>query len=481
MSTLRSLRLLGAVEAGTVDGTQLQVYLTNAGRASEFSALLANRGQSRRMAGSALTMAAIVISPKAIDIVFAGATSFTNAACSAVVASPIAMSSVSNNTASLQGVSANAVAWGIFVNSIYYEVNVRTILALLAGVLPANYPTVDSLIASSISMGDIAAVPYAMSAAVASLPTMNIIALNASAMSLVAGNPVSIDIVAKQTSIMGAIANSSVAMTEIVSRAIATNKMASYPGAITAISKVAAAWTSFLAGPNFATNLPLILANLIGVTPTSYPTLDSIIADATALGKVAASTQAVQALSSNTAAMTTLAGSTNISIVLSSATAMGVIGTSTSAMTSFLNSSGAWAGLFGSSVAKGYIIASTALVNVVAANAALITYLTGLSKTLAAIGIPDGNATALQPFPGVPAKLLTLSAKEVGIAATYSPYNFGGSAMTGSQAGATLSLSGTGVGGQPAHIAGYIGMTWNLQGVGVTAATLPIITYVDMT
>ena len=52
MSTLRSLRLLGAVEAGTVTGTQLQVYLTDAGRSSEFSVLLSNRGQSRRMAAS---------------------------------------------------------------------------------------------------------------------------------------------------------------------------------------------------------------------------------------------------------------------------------------------------------------------------------------------------------------------------------------------------------------------------------------------
>ena len=261
--------------------------------------------------------------------------------------------------------------------------------------------------------------------------------------------------------------------------------MAAQPGAITAISNSIAAWASFQAGPYFATNLPVVVANLVGISTITYPTLSSIIADATALTKVAASKAAVQALASNSAAMDTLAVSSNISIILGSTIAMGVIGPNSTAMTSFLNASGAWVGLFSSSVAKGYIVASTALVNAVAANPALITYLNTIAiKNVSATGIPDGNPTSLQAFtasPALPAKLITLSAKEVGIAATYSNYNFGGSAMTGSQAGATLSLSGTGAGGQPTHIAGYTGMTWNFQGPGITAATLPIISFVDMT
>ena len=51
MPTLRALRLLNAVEAGTVSGAQLQTYLNDTGRAAEFSSLLSSRGQSRRMAG----------------------------------------------------------------------------------------------------------------------------------------------------------------------------------------------------------------------------------------------------------------------------------------------------------------------------------------------------------------------------------------------------------------------------------------------
>lgn len=478
MSTLRSLRLLGAVEAGTVSGAQLQTYLTDPGRSSEFSVLLASRGQSRRMAASSLTMAAIVGSSAATNIVFQAATSVTSAACQAVVSSSIAMYTVSNDIQSLTVLAANPISWALFNTSPYYETNVRTIIAHYAGVNPVSYPTVSSIMIDPTAMADVVDSNYAMNAVVSSPTTVSIMAGSATTMSLVADHPDAITIVARQTSIMSIIANSSFAMTEINSRSAATAAIAAYPGAIAAIASVPSAWASYMAGPYFSANLATALANLIGVPPASYPTLSSIIADATALAKVAASKSAVQALASNSAAMTTLSNSPNIGIILGSSIAMGVIGPNTTAMGSFLGSSGAWAGLFASSVAKGYIVVSTALVDIVAANAALIAYLKTTAVTVAATGIPDGNATALQPFAGLPAKVLVLSAKEVGIAATYSPYNFGGSPMAGTQAGTTLQLTAAAT---LAHVAGYTNMSWNLQGIGVTAATLPIITYFDMT
>jgi hypothetical protein len=276
---------------------------------------------------------------------------------------------------------------------------------------------------------------------------------------------------------MGIIASSPVAMTEIVSRSAASTSIAANPGAIVAVSNSSTAWAAYMGGPFFSSNLALALANLIGVNPGAYPTLAAIIADAAALAKVSSNKSAVEALASNSGAMSTLATSPNIGIILSSAIAMGVIGPNATAMGSFLGASGAWAGLFASSVAKGYIVSSTALVNIIAATPALLTYLGGLSVVASATGIPDGNATSLQPFAGLPGKVLVLSAKEAGIAATFSPYNFGGTPMAGSQAGVTLSLTATGF---IPHVAGYTGMTWNLQGIGVTAATLPIIKYVDM-
>ena len=478
MSTLRSLRLLGAVEAGTVNGSQLQTYLTDAGRSSEFSVLLSSRGQSRRMASSPLTMTAITTSAAAINIVFQSVTTTTAAACQAVVSSAVAMNSVSNSTTSLNVVGANPVAWSLFNTSPYYETNVRTVLALYAGVTPSVYPTVTSLIVDPVAMADIAAAPYAMSAVVASPATTAIMAGSSVAMALVAANPVAIGIVAAQTSIMGTIANSSAAMTEIVSRAPATALVAAQPGAISAVANTPSAWASYMGGPYFSTNLATALANLIGVSPSAYPTLTSIIDSSVAMTTLAKSKSAVQALASNSAAMSSLAASPNIGIILGSATAMAVIGPNTTAMGSFLGASGAWAGLFASSIAKGYIVSTTALVDIVAANAALITYLKTIAVMTSATGIPDGNATALQPFAGIPGKVLVLLAKEAGIAATYSGYNFGGSPMAGSQAGASLQLTAV---AQLAHVAGYTSMSWNLQGIGVTAATLPIITYVDMT
>lgn len=479
MPTLRALRLLNAVEAGTVNGTVLQTYLTDTGRVAEFSSLLSSRGQSRRMAGSSLTMTAIASSIAATNIVFKSATTSTSAACQAVVASPVAMVTVAASIPSLNVVFANTVAWGLFNTSAFYEGNIKTVIANFAGVTPANYATVDALIADSVSMAAVAAAPAAMGAVVASTNTTTLMAASSAAMALVASNSVAIETVAKQTSVMGIIANSTPAMTEINSRSVATNKMASYPGAITAISSVASAWASYMAGPYFSTNLPLALANLIGVNPITYSTLSSIIADATALAKVAANKSAVQALASNSAAMSTLANSSNIGIILGSAIAMGVIGPNVSAMSSFLGASGAWSGLFSSSVAKGYIVTSTALVDVIAGNSALLTYLGTLAKVTQPATIPDGLVGTYQNYDGgQPAKVLILTVREVGIAATFSDYKLSGSAMAGSAANTTLHVSS-----QVAvtSIAGYTGLTWDLLAAGVTAATLPIIKYVDMT
>jgi hypothetical protein len=148
-------------------------------------------------------------------------------------------------------------------------------------------------------------------------------------------------------------------------------------------------------------------------------------------------------------------------------------------MGSFLGASGAWSGLFSSSIAKGYIVSTTALVDIVAGNSALITYLTGLSAITQPASVPDGVVGTFQTFNGTqPSKVLILAVKEVGIAATYSDYNLRGSPQAGTAAGATLHVSST---AWTTHVAGYTGLTWDFQGIGITAATLPIIKYVDMT
>jgi hypothetical protein len=330
-------------------------------------------------------------------------------------------------------------------------------------------------------MADISVSAKSMAAVVASAPTVAIMVADSTAFGLAADNTVAIDTMAKEATNMPLVANSTIAMGHIVTRPVAMTRMATYPGSITAIADVPAAWAAYLASAYFAANLPLALANLIGVSPSTFPTLDSLIASPITLGKIAAKTQAVQALASSGPAMTALSTSPNLGIILGSATAMAVIGPNTTAMTSFLNASGAWAGLFASSVAKGFIVKSTPLVDVIKANAALREYLAPLAKTLTAPGVPDGNATSLQPYLTMPAKVLTLGARENGIAATYGDYNFGGDVVAGTGALAIMPLTGAATLPPRLHVAGYTNMSWNFNGIGVTAATVPVITYVDMT
>lgn len=480
MSTLRSLRLLNAVENGSVNGNQLQTFLTEVGRLSEFSALLSTRGQTRRMAASSTTMLAITNSQLAIDVVFKSVTAETSYACKAVVASPVAMAAVALNAPSLNTLGANTVAWSIFNKSIYYEANIRNIIAGYANLSTVTYTTTNSLIENPTAMADIAASVFAMRAVVASPTTTTVMAASSTSMALVADNAAAIEVVAKETSIMSIVANSSAAMTEIVSRPIATHTMAANKGSILAISKVASAWGAFKAGPNFSINLALIIANLISVEPNDYPTLGSIIADASSLAKVAANKQAVEALASSSSGLTTLASSSNLSIMLSSSIAMSVLGPNTSAMSSFLGVSSAWSTLFSSSVCKGFIVINTALVDVIAANASLLTYLETLSVTAQPASVPDGVVGAFQAFDSIvpiPAKILIIKAKEVGIAATFSNYEFKGTPQAGANSAAILSLTGTYF---IPHVAGYTGLVWDFKAAGVTAATLPIIKYVNM-
>ena len=477
MSELRGIRLLNAVENGTVLGAELNIYLTDPGRLAELTVLYSQRGQAKRISNGQTTMTAIVSSIIATNAAFVQATESNDTIVAAIVQSSLAMSTVSTSASVLQKVSDNPTSWNYFRTSIYYEFHIKSIIANLSGVNPNLYGTASSLILDPVSMGDISVSERGMRALVNSTPSIVVMAGSSVAMALVADNTVAISLVANQTEIMPTIAASNQAMNEIVTRTIATGIMANNAGAIKAIAANNNAFNTFLSGAFFTTYLKSILANLAGVVPSNYADVNALIDDPIALGAISNSESAVKALKSSSSAMLYLAGSTNIGIILSSTLAMGLIGPDTAAMSSFLGAPGAWSGLFSSSVAKGYIVESTPLVNIVAANTALITYLKTIAVVASATGIPDGNATALQPFSGIPGKVLVLLAKEAGIAATFNPYNFGGSVLAGSQAGATLSLTAA---AQLAHVAGYTNMTWNLQGIGVTAATLPIITYVNM-
>ena len=62
MPMVRAMRMLNAVEAGTLTGAQLQTLLTaDPGRLAELNVLLGMRGQARRMAAMALAVGPFIL------------------------------------------------------------------------------------------------------------------------------------------------------------------------------------------------------------------------------------------------------------------------------------------------------------------------------------------------------------------------------------------------------------------------------------
>ena len=97
MPMIRAMRMLNAIEAGTLTGAQLQTLLTgDPGRLAELNQLLQLRGQVRRLAASSTAMAAVIASSTAMAAVAASST-----AMAAVAASSTAMAAVAASKAAL--------------------------------------------------------------------------------------------------------------------------------------------------------------------------------------------------------------------------------------------------------------------------------------------------------------------------------------------------------------------------------------------
>lgn len=71
MPMLRSMRLLNSIEAGTTNAAALQTLLADAGRLSEWSALLSSRALSRRLLSSSVALDAVLGSARALGAVLA--------------------------------------------------------------------------------------------------------------------------------------------------------------------------------------------------------------------------------------------------------------------------------------------------------------------------------------------------------------------------------------------------------------------------
>jgi hypothetical protein len=480
MSSLRAVRLLNSVEAGITDSAALQTLLGDSGRLSEFSVLMSMRGQARRMAASSVTVDTFINCPIILDAIFTDTDLNNPVVGQAILKKQTAMVLVAADRNTLNIIMANPTSAGLLKASPWFETYIKQLIANLTPALDSgDYATVQALVTNNAAMGVIVDRAGAMEVIIASPTTFGFVAADLSVMTLVADSSISMNLLVANAADMSVVASSVNAMDAIKVSAVAMPRVTGSAIAMTAIAANDAAFTTLLSSTLFAANAKNALANLAGLNPASYANVNAMIDSNTALTAIVASSKAVTVLATLSSALTYLATSANLGIVLNSSIAMAILGPNTTAMTAFLGNPDAWASLFANTSVKGYIAASTSLVDTVAANADLLTYLLTISAVKEPGVVPDGLSGTFQTFPGMPASILTLTVKEIGIAATFSNYKLGGATSAGTAAGETLNVSSQ---VPQAHVAAYSGgITWDFLGAGVTLATQPIVTYVDMT
>ncbi len=458
MPALRAIRLLNSVEGGTVSGTELESYLSDSGRLAEFKVLLSMRGQTRRMAASALTVNALITSSKAIDAVFTLASSENSTACQAIVARDTAMASVSLNLESLIAVTANPVAWNIFSTSPFYTldayaVNSKNAIATLAGVNPSSFATIELLFSSPSARLSVTGSATALQALFAHNNSVAVLANDATGMSHIAESVPGMNILTNSVYGMQVVSNSVIAMAEITPKPAAMAAIAGSTIAMPIVYSSVAGWAAFKASPFFGSVVPTTTAILAGLDPNIFPTLASIIDSPVALAAVSANGGASQALAAssaamlylatspsitavvdnptimaafagnsaavvalaggpafeaassssllmnavgaNTAALDALVGSTpNYSLALSSPAIMGAFAGSQGAMTYFIGDAGKFIQLMGSSAAKGAFFESNIAIDTMAATPSAITHLKSIAVTTFSTTVPNGAGRA---------------------------------------------------------------------------------------
>lgn len=117
MPLIRAMRLLGAIEAGTTNSSQLETLLADAARLGEFRVLLNLRGQATRIATSAVTIATVLASATARAALLENAV-----AMAAVGNSPTAKSAIFNSDTYLAAVAASGPAMAALRSVASYSV-----------------------------------------------------------------------------------------------------------------------------------------------------------------------------------------------------------------------------------------------------------------------------------------------------------------------------------------------------------------------
>jgi hypothetical protein len=329
---LSTRRLLTAIKSGTVLGAELDTRLSNAGTRVGFEEALSMRSETKSLAANQLAITAIIASPIATDSVFGAASINNSTAAQAMSANPVTMLNVTLNLPTLTKIINNQVAWDIYLQSPYAVDNLGYAAAVFAGLDLVAYPDRTYVFADPVAMAQIIASTNAIRAIIEDDDLVLRTSVNSIGMELVATNAAALGYITNSQRSMTAIANSEIAMFEMSSKSLAVAAISNSKIAVDTIYANSLARASYKESNFFAANLKNTIANLAGINPLSFATIDDIINDAVAIGAVNANEGASEALASSSAAMLTLGASANLSIVTGNTVIMAALASNNTAM-----------------------------------------------------------------------------------------------------------------------------------------------------
>jgi len=389
---LSTRRLLTAVKSGTVLGSELQTRLTDPGTRVGFEEALSMRSETKSLAANQLAITAIIASPIATDSVFGAASINNSTAAQAMVASPVAMLNVTLSLPTITKIINNQVAWDIYLQSPYAVDNLGYAAAVFAGLDLVAYPDRNYVFADPVAMAQIIASSNAVRAIIEDDDLVLRTSVNSIGMELVATNATALGYITNSQRSMTAIANSEVAMYEMVSKSLSVAAISNSKIAVDTVYANSVARTSYKESSFFAANLKNTIANLAGINPLSFATIDDIINDAVAIGAVNANEGASEALASSSDAMLTLGASANLSIVTGNTVIMAALASNNAAMAN---------------------IATGTNFTLIKSNAVLMTALAGNSVGITALSTHPNLTLAINDPIGMP--ILSSNSISVGI------------------------------------------------------------------
>jgi hypothetical protein len=376
---LSTRRLLTAVKSGTVLGSEFQTRLTNPATRVGFEEALSMRSETRSLAANQLAISAIIASPIATDSVFGAASINNSTAAHAMALSPLAMLNVSLNLPTLTKIINNQVAWDIYLQSPYAVDNLGYAAAVFAGLDLVLYPDRNFVFADPVAMSRIIASTNAIRAVIEDDDLVLRTSLNSIGMELVSSNQNALSYITNSQRSMSACANSDIAMYELSSKSLSVAAISNSKIAVDTIYANSVARASYKASAFFVANLKNTIANLAGVNPLSFATINDIINNAVALATVNSNEGASEALASSSAAMLTLGASANLSIVTGNTVIMAALAGNNTAMVNIATSTNF-------ALVKGNSVIMTAL----AGNSAGVTALSTHTNLTLAINDPIG-------------------------------------------------------------------------------------------